>query len=146
MTRLSQRLLNLHADGTIDENPGSGGGGSDLEDNKEVTIDVSEYTQPVEIEPTAGKDGMKKATVTLSNIPSPAGVSKFFCWRCDNSPEYYKYAYTTTDSPSIETKYVANGESGETSPISSYSIAEVGDGYFVSEYQDRYERYSDGDI
>lgn len=59
----------LHADGTIDENPGSGGG-ADLEDNKEVTIDVSTYTEPVEITPTAGKDGMKKATVTLSNIPS----------------------------------------------------------------------------
>jgi hypothetical protein len=60
----------LHADGTIDENPGSGGAGADLEDNHETTIDVSTYTEPVEIEPTKGKDGMKKATVTLTNIPS----------------------------------------------------------------------------
>jgi hypothetical protein len=60
----------LHADGTIDENPGGGGGGADLEDNKEVTIDVSTYTEPVEVTPTSGKDGMKKATITLSNIPS----------------------------------------------------------------------------
>lgn len=45
-------------------------GGADLENNKEVTIDVSTYTEPVEITPTQGKDGMKKATVTLSNIPS----------------------------------------------------------------------------
>lgn len=59
----------LHANGTIDENPGSGAG-ANLEDNKEVTIDVSTYTEPVEIIPTQGKDGMKKATVTLSNIPS----------------------------------------------------------------------------
>lgn len=59
----------LHADGTIDENPGSGGG-ADLEDNKTATIDVSTYTEPVEITPTAGKDGMKKATITLDNIPS----------------------------------------------------------------------------
>lgn len=58
----------LHSDGTIDENPGSDGG-ADLEDNKTATIDVSTYTEPVEITPTAGKDGMKKATVTLSNIP-----------------------------------------------------------------------------
>ena len=59
----------LHADGTIDENPGSGGGGgSDLENNHLTTIDVSTYTEPVEIEPISGKDGMKKATVTLSNI------------------------------------------------------------------------------
>lgn len=45
-------------------------GGADLEDDKEATIDVSAYTDPVEIEPTAGKGGMKKATVTLTNIPS----------------------------------------------------------------------------
>ena len=59
----------LHSDGTIDENPGSGSG-ADLEDNHQTTIDASTYTEPVEITPTAGKDGMKKATVTLSNIPS----------------------------------------------------------------------------
>ncbi len=40
-----------------------------LETNKAKTIDVSAYTEPVEITPTTGKDGMKKATVTLSNIP-----------------------------------------------------------------------------
>lgn len=59
----------LHADGTVDENPG-GGAGADLENNHQETIDVSTYTEPVEITPTAGKDGMKKATITLSNIPS----------------------------------------------------------------------------
>lgn len=59
----------LHADGTIDENPGSGGGGADLEDNKTATIDVSTYTEPVEVLPSEGKDGMKKATVSLDNIP-----------------------------------------------------------------------------
>lgn len=51
---------------------GTPGGGSTvtLEDNKAATINVSTYTAPVEITPTAGKDGMKKATITLSNIPS----------------------------------------------------------------------------
>jgi hypothetical protein len=44
--------------------------GADLEDNKTATINVSEYTEPVEITPSEGKDGMKKATITLSNIPS----------------------------------------------------------------------------
>ena len=47
----------------------SEGGDADLEDNKTETINVSTYTDPVEITPTEGKDGMKKATVTLSNIP-----------------------------------------------------------------------------
>ena len=42
---------------------------ADLDNNKTATIDASTYTAPVEITPTAGKDGMKKATVTVSNIP-----------------------------------------------------------------------------
>ena len=40
-----------------------------IETNKAQTIDVSTYSEPVEVTPTAGKDAMKKATVTLSNIP-----------------------------------------------------------------------------
>jgi hypothetical protein len=47
------------------------GGGTSLDSNKAVTIDVSEYTTPVVINPSSGKDGMKKATVTLDNIPEP---------------------------------------------------------------------------
>lgn len=43
---------------------------SKVENNKAATINVSTYTQPVEITPTSGKTSMKKATVTLSNIPS----------------------------------------------------------------------------
>lgn len=41
-----------------------------LQDVKEVTIDVSTYTEPIEITPTSGKDGMKKVKITLSNIPA----------------------------------------------------------------------------
>lgn len=44
--------------------------GADLENNKAATIDASTYTSPVEVTPSEGKDGMKKATITLSNIPS----------------------------------------------------------------------------
>lgn len=52
----------LHADGTIDENPGSGGG-ADLDDNKEVSITEN---GTVEILPAEGKDGMKKVTATVN--------------------------------------------------------------------------------
>lgn len=45
------------------------GGSVSLEDNAEKTINVKSYTEPVEITPAEGKDGMKKATVTLSDIP-----------------------------------------------------------------------------
>lgn len=65
----------LMPDGSIvDEFPMAGGGSASLDNNVEKTIDVSTYTEPVEIEPTEGKDGMKKATVTLSNIPSGADL------------------------------------------------------------------------
>jgi hypothetical protein len=60
-------------DKTFDEST-SGGSEVVLENNKEATIDVSSYTAPVEITPTVGKDGMKKATVTLSNIPSGGDI------------------------------------------------------------------------
>ena len=43
--------------------------GAELENNKAATIDVSAYTEPVEVSPSEGYDGMKKTTVTLSNIP-----------------------------------------------------------------------------
>lgn len=49
-------------------------GGAEIEANVTETIDVSQYTEPVEITPAAGKDGMAKATVTLSNIPSGADL------------------------------------------------------------------------
>ena len=41
---------------------------TEMDDNIEQTIDASTYTTPVEILPT--KDGMKKATITISNIPT----------------------------------------------------------------------------
>lgn len=43
-----------------------------IETSKAVTIDVSEYTEPIEITPTTGKDGMAKVVITLSNIPEAA--------------------------------------------------------------------------
>jgi hypothetical protein len=103
----------LHADGTIDENPGSGGGGSDLEDNKEETIDVSTYTEPVEITPTEGKDGMKKATVTLSNIPSPSGGT-YNAYYCSGGGISAEWAFTketmTPESTSFTGVIIADSD------------------------------------
>ena len=71
---------NYPNDEAMKENGGVPSGGSDvnLEDNKTTTIDVSTYTEPVEIEPSENYDGMKKATVTLSNIPS--GGETLYLW------------------------------------------------------------------
>lgn len=47
----------------------SGGGEADLEANHASSVNVEEYTQPIEITPAEGKDGMEKVTLTLTNIP-----------------------------------------------------------------------------
>lgn len=44
------------------------GAGIDLEANHAVTINAGEYTQPVEVTPAEGKDGMEKVTVTVTDI------------------------------------------------------------------------------
>jgi urease accessory protein UreE len=36
-----------------------------IQDKKEVIIKVSEYTEPIEIVPSSGKDGIAKVIVTL---------------------------------------------------------------------------------
>ena len=36
-----------------------------IQNKKEVTIKVSEYTKPIEITPSSGKDGIAKVIVTL---------------------------------------------------------------------------------
>ena len=62
--------------------------GADLENNKAATIDASTYTSPVEVTPSEGKDGMKKATITLSNIPS-GGVTTLYAWEDESNHIYY---------------------------------------------------------
>ena len=52
---------------TFDE--ATSGSDTKISTNTDKTIDVSTYTEPVEIEPAEGYDATKKATVTLSNIP-----------------------------------------------------------------------------
>lgn len=113
--------------------------GGNLEDNKEDTIDVSAYTEPVEITPTAGKDGMKKATVTLDNIPS-GGVTTLYAWVTSGY-----YVYTTTATPTTQDK-VFVCESDGTAIIPS-AITEVGEDSITVEYNTyTYERDATGDI
>lgn len=42
------------------------GAGIDLEANKAVTVNVSEYAQPIEIEPSDTYEAMEKVTLTLT--------------------------------------------------------------------------------
>lgn len=71
----------LHADGTIDENPGSGGSGADLEDNKVVPITQN---GTIKILPTKGKDGMKKVT---ANVNVPSGGQTLYIWNLEKGSD-----------------------------------------------------------
>ena len=83
---------------------------ADLENNKAKTINVSTYTEPVEVTPTAGKDGMKKATITLSNIPSPSGVTKLYAWGEEGSSAALQF---TTNEDGSGVCIYANTSSSE---------------------------------
>lgn len=113
--------------------------GANLEDNKTATINVSTYTEPVEIEPTAGKDGMKKATVTLSNIPV-AGAT-LYAWKDASN----NIAYTETATPEAEGSCYLSAVTG----LASATIKAVAEGEItitISEADVDFSRYSDGDI
>lgn len=112
---------------------------ADLDNNKTKTIDVSTYTEPVEITPTAGKDGMKKATVTLSNIPV-AGAT-LYAWKDGSN----NIAYTETATPEAEGDCYLSAVTG----LTSDTIKAVAEGKItitISEEDVEYSRYSDGDI
>lgn len=73
---------------------------AELETNKEVSIDVSNYSEPVEITPSSGKDGMKKATITLTNISSGGSGATAYGWIAsnDNRLVYTNYSVAPNDN------------------------------------------------
>lgn len=77
------------------------GGDSDIEENKAATIDVSAYTEPVEIEPTEGKDGMAKCTVTLSNIPA-GGSGHIYAWYNGSGIMYFSFDEAPADQEAFD--------------------------------------------
>lgn len=114
----------------------SGGGDVDLEDNKVVTINVSTYTEPVEITPTEGKDGMKKATITLSNIPSSEKTLYAFGTA---EAVVYLLAIPAEDTESV-TAYVPS-VTGLTETTAAYTTES---GVTISDVS--YSRYNTGDL
>ena len=109
--------------------------GADLENNKAQTINVSTYTEPVAVTPTEGKDGMKKATITLSNIPIPE--SKLFAF---GSAEGVVYLAEIPAEDGAVTVYVPSATSLGTTE-GAYA-EEKG----VSIDKTTYARYASGDI
>ncbi len=77
----------------------SSGSSADLEENEEVIIDVSTYSNPVEVIPTEGKDGMEKATVTLMNIPN-----KLYCWQATAEGKQTRNMYCNFSKSPIDSE------------------------------------------
>ena len=113
-----------------------------VENNKTATIDVSTYTQAVEITPTSGKTSMKKTTVTLSNIPSGSGTLR--CWKS----EIPHYIYTFSETVSVGDKVISSDfEFSELQTL--YTIASVSDeGVTLEELtaSEIFARDTEGDI
>ena len=129
----------LHSDGTIDENPGSGSG-ADLEDNHQTTIDVSTYTEPVEVTPASGKDGMKKNTITLDNIPS--GTATLYAWTVENEPSditWYNFNIPPTTKEEFETSkqlYINVGVLYKETTGDVYSYTKISDTKLTVQYEE----------
>jgi hypothetical protein len=124
--------------------------GADLENNKTATIDVSTYTEPVEITPTAGKDGMAKATVTLSNIPSGGGATGYG-WSDNVQNRYWWFSFgaSPTNKTAFENSkkldFIATGSKVENVFVNScadffgvgasYTLTEVSYFQFIVTYE-----------
>ena len=115
---------------------------AELEANKEVSIDVSNYNEPVEITPTSGKNGMAKATVTLTNIPS-GGVSKLYAWKITGD----EYIYYTTKLNLSAGDYLITISITGNNP-NSIEIASYDETTHIATdiYETTYEYYASADI
>lgn len=114
---------------------------ADLENNKTATINASTYTAPVEITPSEGKDGMKKATVTLSNIPS-GGASKLYAWTSEN----HGWVYTGTETPSVGDKCFSSSTDIGDMNDSALIISAVSENSITTGEDYVYERTSSEDV
>lgn len=112
------------------------GGDAKISTNTAKTIDVSAYTEPVEVEPAEGYDATKKVTVTLDNIPA-AGAT-LYAWKLDTAIVYTKVAEPTTSD-----KALVPASTGLAEAVIAAVAAEFAS---ITISTDEYARYSDGDI
>lgn len=89
----------------------SGGGDVELEDNKSAAINVTAYTSPVVVNPTEGKDAMKKVTVTLTNIPS--GGTQFYIYHYEQGGDSLLCEASSFESITVGMKGVMSSAGSE---------------------------------
>ena len=116
-----------------------------LDNNKAATINVSTYTEPVVVTPTSGKDGMKKATITLSNIPSPGTSFTFYYWK--NEDVTKQGVYTLSATPSVGDNAYNESEVGTNPDIYTQpsTVTAVGEGT-ITTGSGTYTRNATGDL
>ena len=112
------------------------GGDVKVSTNTDVEIDVSQYTEPVVINPAEGYDATKKVTVELKNIPA-AGAT-LYAWKLDTAIVYTKVAEPTTSDNALVPASTGLAEA---------VIAEVAAEFAsITISTDEYTRYDAGDI
>ena len=112
-----------------------------LEDNKTETIDVEDYTNPVEITPTAGNTAMEKATLTLANL------TRLYVWKDSNASPNPHYMYTTFSSTSKSTGHAFQCGTVKNALLVAKNVEVNGEALYVSGYPNSlYYRDSSNDI
>jgi len=112
-----------------------------LEANKTETISVEDYTDPIEIVPTTGNDGMEKATVTLTNM------TRLYVWKDPNATPNPHYMYTTYPDTSRCDGHAYQCGTVKNALLTSKNVEVNGDSLYVSGYPNsRYYRDPESDI
>ncbi|MBO5921038.1 MAG: hypothetical protein J6Q48_01455 [Bacteroidaceae bacterium] len=112
------------------------GGDVKVSTNTDAEIDVSQYTEPVVINPAEGYDATKKVTVELKNIPA-AGAT-LYAWKLDTAIVYTKVAEPTTSD-----KALVPASTGLAEAVIAEVAAEFAS---ITISTDEYTRYDTGDI
>ena len=112
-----------------------------LEDNKEETIDIESYTDPVEIVPTSGNTAMKKATVTLTNMV------RLYVWKDSNASPNPHYMYTTYSDTSKSDGHAYQCGTTKNALLTRKNVEVNGEALYVSGYPaSLYYRDPDNDM
>lgn len=99
-------------------------GGTKISTNTDAEIDVSQYTEPVVINPAEGYDATKKITVELKNIPTSGATA--YAWV--NSDKYVYLNVAVAPDAITNIKCIAIG-----SPDNSFEVIALSEGT-VGEY------------
>lgn len=100
------------------------GGGTKISTNTDAEIDVSQYTEPVVINPAEGYDATKKITVELKNIPTSGAT--VYAWV--NGDKYVYLNVAVAPDAITNIKCIAIG-----SPDNSFEVIALSEGT-VGEY------------